>query len=175
VGKSVAAHFKIRQSKSFCQRCGQYRYAYRRYTLGNIRTISGYFIISSDLHLANTNLNYICHTCSHDSSHLCYNPSINDDYMVPVHELWPFYVTLTLVAGTRIMCKILRFTMVVWPFVCQSLNKWWLNGSNTHFHLNFEPYGWRWPWPQTIGFCTRHPALQCWTFVLSYIEISLCM
>jgi hypothetical protein len=40
--------------------------------------ISGYFIISSDLDLANINLNYTCHTCSHDSYHLCYNPSNAD-------------------------------------------------------------------------------------------------
>jgi hypothetical protein len=41
--------------------------------------IFGCFIISSDLDLANINLNYTCHICSHDSYHLCYNPSINDD------------------------------------------------------------------------------------------------
>jgi hypothetical protein len=50
------------------------------FQMGNIRTLSGYFIISSDLNLENINLNYyMCHTCSHDSYHLCYNPSINDD------------------------------------------------------------------------------------------------
>jgi hypothetical protein len=51
----------------------------------NIRIKSGYFIIYSDTDLVNINLNYMCHTCSHDSYHLCYNQSINDDLMFPVH------------------------------------------------------------------------------------------
>jgi hypothetical protein len=38
---------------------GHYRYAYRRYAPGNIWTISGYFITSSDLDLANIYLNYM--------------------------------------------------------------------------------------------------------------------
>jgi hypothetical protein len=51
---------KYARHKTFCQRYGHYRYAYRRYALGNIRTISEYFIISTVLELANTNLNYMC-------------------------------------------------------------------------------------------------------------------
>jgi hypothetical protein len=69
---------KYAPHKSFCQGCRHYRYAYRQYALGNISTISGYFIISSDIDLANINLNYMCHTCSYDSYHLCYNPMTNN-------------------------------------------------------------------------------------------------
>jgi hypothetical protein len=83
---------KYAHHKSFWQKCGHYRYAFKRYTLGNIRKISWYFIICSDLDLANINLNItyirIYHTCSHDGYHFCYNQSINNDLM-------PFTQTLT--------------------------------------------------------------------------------
>jgi hypothetical protein len=81
--------------KSFWQIFVHYRYAYRKYALGNIWKTSRYFIISGDL--ANINLNYMCLASSHDSYHLFYNPSLNDKQMIPVHKLWPLYVTLTMV------------------------------------------------------------------------------
>jgi hypothetical protein len=98
--------------KSFWQRCGHYRYAYRRYSLGN------FWIFSSDLDLANINLNYMCHTCSHNSYHLCYHLLNNKWLNGPRTQFWPLYVTLTLVAGTRIVCTI-SLTMVI---ICAKLH-----------------------------------------------------
>jgi hypothetical protein len=61
--------------------------------------------------------------------------------MVRVHNL-PLYMTLTLVAGTWIMCAILNYTMVVMIMtmnVFQSFNKW-SEYTFTYFHQNFDPY-----------------------------------
>jgi hypothetical protein len=63
----------------FWQRCGHYRYAYRRYSLGNIRKISGYIIISSDfylnfdpyVYLGCRDLNFTRDTPPHNSENLC--------------------------------------------------------------------------------------------------------
>jgi hypothetical protein len=49
--------------------------------------------------------------------------------------------TMTLAAGTWIMYAIYSFTIVVMIMainVFQSLNKWWVNDPNAHFHILFS-------------------------------------